>query len=309
MFRLFSFILSFVFLVQSTAWATGAETLEQKAVLHEFVVFYNSLSAPAKKAELKKMLKLRTAEDQKFISKSLGDLSKINLPQLKLVDDALTFTWDKKNITMKPVQGTVMEINGKKIDFAPGKYEMAVDELQAMFSQKSFSLMDLFITPAYAGVDTVVVGAAVTVAGIIAIIAGIYLATIVGLTLVIGGIISFFGGIATMTSNASGDKKVASLCDTAREKWNELSGGTTAEQLLEIKKALVDAKSKLIGDPACIGGDDERMAICNNVTACLDNLTNEINKMQGAENSSRGQVKDIQGPTPSKTQQNGSSNQ
>jgi hypothetical protein len=236
------------------------------------------------------MLKLRPVEDQKYIAESMN-LKTIVFPELTLSDEGISFKWKDKTIVMNPVKDSVLEVNGKRIDFAPGKLRIAGEEAAALLTQKKVSFLDMFISSAHA--DMFNDGGVIAVGGLIALVAGILLACTMSIVLIVGGVLALIGGVIASAMNYENDKKVGSMCDDARKKWNSIADDFTSAQIFEAKKAIVEARSKMISLKECLGGDRERMDICTQAHQCLNFLEKEMTALEGKENSSRGAVKEI----------------
>lgn len=294
MLRVLSFALAFVFMVQSTAWATGEMTPESKMLLQKFVTHYNSLSVEARRDQVKKFLNERPVEDKNFISKTGADFSKLEFPKLELVGDKLSFTLQKNKITMKPFMNGVFEVNGKKIDFSPGKFHQAGDELAQMFTSKQTSVLDYFISSAHANGWFVTGAVGVVVAGIAAIaalvIGSVGLIIAAGVT-ALGAIGAFAAGGAENIEDMK--KEMQELCNSIKVKVIELNESSTPSDVEEVKQALRDAKKEMSKSENCSNYPER----CAAAKACLNDTERELNNLKAVDNSSRGQSKEDASPS------------
>lgn len=125
-----------IFLIQNTAWAT-----------HTYSV--------------KAMVDLRPVEDQRYFEETLGGIGKLNLPQLTFHQGEISFNLRGKKFTGKALDEYKLMINGKELDFGPGKLFKAHEELERIWREKNFTYTSFILPEAHAVGELVVVGGVV----------------------------------------------------------------------------------------------------------------------------------------------------
>lgn len=283
----FAVFLSLLLHVQNMAWAAGSETAQSKMKVEEFVRYFNNMSSNSRAEIIKEMIAARPKADQDFINQSLGDLSKVTFPTLKVVKDSIAFTWQKTDVLLAPVKDAVVKVNGEAIDFAPGKFSEAAEKMDKIFSHKTVSVMNFIISPAYANTAGVV-----AIGGIIAIIIG-FLAAFSGIVIA-GAAVAVFGGFGA-AANMFNDQAINQICSEARKKMSALSSGASPSEIFEVKQRTMRGKSDIEKHELCLNGDAERLQICSKVRACLESLEREIDIYLNAVNTdARETVKDLE---------------
>lgn len=291
-FSYLAFILSVVIQVQSMAWATGSQTLEGKALVAKFVEFYNGLSDKGKVEAFTKMLAKRPEEDRAFIKRSLGDFSKIKFPELVQKAGSIVFTWQKHEVVITPVKGSLFNVNGVQVDAAPGKFSELEKHVDAIFPKKTVKLIDFLMAPAYAGSFW----GGMVIAGIFGMILGLCMAPELFVLSAIGTVVAGFLAHDYKKQADAFEK----LCSDLRQKLSNLPADASPDKILKAKQEISRTKIDLITDPRCSGG--EYYAVCDRVRECLSSLLSELELYPNAVNEdARESRKEIEKASPKGT--------
>lgn len=285
-----SLIFTFIFFIQNSALATGAvPSAFTQQQLEKVVERYNSISNSKKIEEFQKQMESRPKADQDFI-KNAGDITKFIFPTIKMVKGDITFTHGKRDFVFKPKSPTVVSFEGQDIDFSPGKFEMAADQIEKIMNQQKFSVLDLVISPAHA-FSPREISDFKNVGGAIA--------------LGIAGAITFFYLIGLSIEFLTSDINKYELrqnCNLLVKRYDQLFQSAVATQkpidndILLLRTKIATTRMNLTNSYDC----KKYAEVCTETKKCLDELSAEINKYDpdAVSNQERGSVKDVSPSSP-----------
>ncbi|WPU66871.1 hypothetical protein [Peredibacter starrii] len=132
-----------------------------KYLVFTLIFFVQANVWAARPYSIKAMVDLRPVEDQRYFEETLGDVGKLNLPELTFNNDQVSFTIRGKRFTGKAVDEYKLMLQGKELDFGPGKLFKAHEELEKIWREKNFTYTSFLIPEAHAVGELLVVGGVV----------------------------------------------------------------------------------------------------------------------------------------------------
>lgn len=310
--RLFCFILTLVFFVQTNAWAIGTAAPYTTEVMEKLVERYNSLSHEQKIAEIRKSFSTAPEADKKFIEKTLKEMPKAGFLKLKVVKGKIVANNEGQEVSFIQKSPNKISIKGKDIEWKPGQLEQAFKQIEKLLTTQEVSIMDLFISPAYA------------VAPIVAIY-GMLLAIAAGCAAV-GAAVYFFGD----------EKDLKKICQSALSKLEESGATGSLSEHEEVSKQVAKSRESLDKNAkcsdfkyletykmcsnlsekdaskvdACKTGELKDYKFCLEARACLAQISYELDsKAASTNNSDRGEIKDVTPARPAKNQKESTATQ
>lgn len=144
-----NFFFALTIFFQSQAQASGILLPYSPEVIQEIVSNYNKLSQHARKQQFLALLKQSPAADQQFFQQHESEMEKLHWPDLLYKDGKFHLSSHGTQLGFH-LEGSVMTVKGENISLTPGNLKTAVEKLEKLLEKKSFSLMNLFISSAYA---------------------------------------------------------------------------------------------------------------------------------------------------------------
>lgn len=137
------------FLVQGQAQASTILLPNSPEVVKALVQNFNKLSQAERQQQVLSGLSQASENDRAFFAPHVEDLKKIQWPDLQYEDDKFSFVDETTKLTFE-FKNNILKFNGEIIVIAPDELQNAFRKIEKSLQKKSTSVMDLFISPAYA---------------------------------------------------------------------------------------------------------------------------------------------------------------
>ncbi len=297
--------LSFVFvlLFQNLSWAAGVQgTLSPHALasVETFLKNFNALSDTEKQEEIMALLRQRPEADRAFIHSNIGDLKKLKFPELKYSNGKISFSVEDRHITFSLKGDNLIEVNGKTLDYGPGKFEQASAEFIRTMTPKSSAILSLFISSAYAGAEAIILLIASIVALSAAVAAACVSLPVVAGVLAVGAAAGFWG-FSVLASIDSDKNSLLYLCKAIRESFSSLDSTLSASQVFEVRKQITLSRSELATSEKCLSDESSWKKLCLQVKDCIATIETDLELMTKSNNTQRSSNKKSNLPAPKTT--------
>lgn len=292
--QFFTLLFVGIFFTQNIVQATSPQTPDVKMKIEKFVKTFNGMSNQGRIELLKTHLHQRTDIPQNIKQEKINLLSKLTIPELTMVKRGVTFTWQKQVVTITPVKKSIVQINGVEVDIGMGKFTQSLDQLELLFSKRSASFLDLFVSPAYA--DPILESPGVSLALLALCVGAAFAAEATMLLLLIG--VPVATAVLLITELFKGSKKdqIESLCQDLRDEAKSIDNFSINE-IMDLKSAISQAQNEIKADEECFS-DEKLKTVCDRAESCLTNLNNDLSIILSTVNTNeRNITKDQQNST------------
>lgn len=269
----------------------GTIQADQWQRVEKIVSVFNRLTPQDKMQLLAAVIRQRTDLTAIEKEQKIKLLASTEAPTLKANKGSVGLTWKEHQVTITPVKGSVVKINGVEVDLGQGKFNQSLQEVEKVLTKKSVSLIDLFIAPAYADAEDekkfygVLLG--LMVLGVAAIIFPV--TTMIGT--LIGVPIAFGAAFLAKIFKESSPEEAQEFCREMRKQVRSMDQ-SSPDEIRNLQQEILEVKTELKGSEDCLE-DAKQSSACSKAEDCLLSVESELSQLlTGTVNSSRQSGKD-----------------
>ena len=303
--QIFSIIFSYIFLIQSSAVASGfTKSPEKQAVFVEIIKHLNSLSNEGKIKLYKDLTRNLSKEDRKAALDVIADAKDLVIPELEVKEDKVSFKYDNKNFWVSYVEGNKINFQGNIYDFSDGKWSESLNAIKKSFDPKTTSFMDFIIAPAYADLLDLGIVLGLGIVALVSLIAMGWFAlggAIASVAIAAGITGASALGMLGMIDYNENKIDMQALCTKFRGYVDSILASSSISEIqtaqISIKRSLDD----LSFESKCSWINKNN---CEMAKSCLSQLDKDLENSTKSHNGTRSTGKDVGNETSSKINSN-----